>query len=86
MATMGKNYSKSSYQNNPQQCTLCAQYPTKGKPQVKAVFGNGNDRMLQEDVIEPVTTDWAGFIEFAHKKNGSLRFCVDYCKLNAVAI
>lgn len=42
--------------------------------------------MLQEEVIEPATTKWAGPFVFAPKKDGSLRFCVDYWKLNSVAI
>lgn len=45
-----------------------------------------NDRMIQENVIKPETTEWASQIVFGPKKDRSLRFCVSYRKLNALAI
>lgn len=42
------------------------------------------DRMLLQRVIAPAQTWWAAPIVFAPKKYGSLRFCVDYRKRNAV--
>lgn len=42
--------------------------------------------MLREEVVEPVTTDWASPIVFALKKDGSLRLCIDYRKRNAVTV
>lgn len=44
------------------------------------------DRMLKEEVVEPVTAELASRIVFAPKKDGSLVFCVDYQKLNAVTV
>lgn len=44
------------------------------------------DRMLKEEIIKPATTRWASLIVFARKKDGSLRFAVDYRKLNAVTV
>ena len=43
------------------------------------------DRMLQHDNIELSTSDWAFPIVLSFKKDGSLRLCVDYRKLNAVS-
>lgn len=42
--------------------------------------------MLAEKGIKLATTEWAAPIVFAPEKSGSVRFCVDYRTLNAVAI
>ena len=40
--------------------------------------------MLNKDTILPSNSPWASPIVLVQKKNGTLRFCVDYRKLNAV--
>lgn len=42
--------------------------------------------MLQEEVIELTNRDWAIPIVFTPKKDGSLRICIEYSKLNAVFV
>lgn len=44
------------------------------------------DKMLKMTVIEPDETRWAALIAPTPKMDGSLRFCVGYRRLNAVAV
>lgn len=40
--------------------------------------------MLDQEVIEPATTEWAGPIVFAPKRDGTVQLRVDYIRLNSV--
>jgi hypothetical protein len=42
------------------------------------------DRMLEADVIEPAVSPWASNVVLIRKKNNSLRFCIDYRRLNSI--
>jgi len=40
------------------------------------------ENMLKHDVIEPATSPWYSNVVMVHKQDGTMRFCVDYCKTN----
>ena len=50
----------------------------------KAEVDRQLEEMLEKDIIEPSNSEWASPILLVKKSDGTLRFCIDYRKLNAV--
>ena len=73
----------------------CHKMPTKPVPSIKQQMrriqlycrkevSNFLCGMLAHDIIQQWTSPWASLIVIIRQKDGSARFCVNYCKLNAV--
>jgi len=43
------------------------------------------NNMLETGVIEPSNSSWASPVCLVRKKDGTFRFCIDYCRVNAVS-
>ncbi|KAK3086157.1 hypothetical protein FSP39_014434 [Pinctada imbricata] len=62
------------------------QQPRRVPYQLKKEIDTQIDNMLANKIIRPSSSPWASPIVLARKKDGSLRFCIDFRKLNAVTI
>ena len=60
--------------------------PYRKGPATRELAAKNLREMIEGDVIEPAQSEWASAIFFAPKKDDTLRFCVDYRKLNASTI
>jgi hypothetical protein len=59
--------------------------PYRAGPCARGAESAEVQRMLKEGVIEPASSEWASPVVLVPKTDGTLLFCVDYRKLNAVA-
>ena len=64
---------------SPVRCTP-RRIPHARKEEVTKLLGD----MLERGVIQPFNSPWCSPIVLVRKQDGSVRFCVDYRKVNAV--
>ena len=52
----------------------------------KPIIENELEKMLEQGVIEPSESPWSSPILLVKKKDGSIRFCIDFRKLNSLTL
>jgi hypothetical protein len=60
--------------------------PYRYAPARRQVIEQKIEEMLHENVIVPSKSPWASPVVLAPKKDGTMRFCIDYRKLNDITI
>ena len=61
-------------------------HPYRAGPKGRAVEEEHVLKRRDQGVIEPAQAEWASPVVIVPKPDGSLRFCVDYRKLNASTV
>jgi hypothetical protein len=60
--------------------------PYRAGPSAREDIDREVNRMLNEKVIKPSSGEWASPVELIPKPDGTVRFCVDYRRVNALTI
>jgi len=59
-----------------------SRHPTAQLP----VIDEHVQHMLEHDVIEPAASPWCSNVVMVCKQDGTMRLCIDYCKLNCLTV
>jgi Reverse transcriptase (RNA-dependent DNA polymerase) len=61
-------------------------HPYRAGPRAREAEAVEVQRMLKAGVIEPAHAEWASPVVLVPKPDGSMRFCIDYRRLNALTV
>jgi hypothetical protein len=64
----------------------CNLPPFRYTPNRRRIIDENIKEMLDQGIIAPSNSPWASPVILAPKKDGSLRFCIDYRKLNTMTV
>ncbi len=65
---------------------LGARQPYRAGPEWQKIIQSRVDNLLSKGCLEPVQTEWASPVVLATKPDGSMLFCIDYTRLNALTV
>jgi hypothetical protein len=68
----------------PTTCPPISSQPYRAVPHAREQIDAEIQHMFKMDFIEPATSPWSSPIVLIPEPDGSIRFCIDYRKFNAV--